>query len=51
LPDEYFKTAAFCAMCGLKFFPMNNFRDVDWDDVLRLACESEAAGSGVSSPA
>ena len=51
LPDEYFKTAEFCAMCGPKFCPMHNFRDVDWDDVLRLARESEAVSSGVSSPA
>ena len=38
-------------MCGPKFCPMHNFRDVDWDEVLHLARESEAAGSGVSSPA
>ena len=48
LPDDYFKTAEFCAMCGPKFCPMHNFRDVDWDDVLELARDSEAAGSEFS---
>jgi phosphomethylpyrimidine synthase len=31
LADDYFKTAEFCSMCGPKFCPMHNFRDVDWD--------------------
>jgi len=50
LPDDYFKTAEFCAMCGPKFCPMHNFRDVDWDDVLQLARDSEATGSEVPTP-
>jgi phosphomethylpyrimidine synthase len=33
LGDDYFKTAEFCSMCGPKFCPMHNFRDVDWDAV------------------
>ncbi len=37
LPDEYFKTAEFCAMCGPKFCPMHNFRDVDWEELVRIA--------------
>ena len=39
LDDDYFKTAEFCSMCGPKFCPMHNFRDVDWDDV-RAAAET-----------
>jgi phosphomethylpyrimidine synthase len=37
LGDEYFKTAEFCSMCGPKFCPMHNFRDVDWDELTALA--------------
>jgi phosphomethylpyrimidine synthase len=33
LADEHFKTAEFCSMCGPKYCPMHNFRDVDWDGV------------------
>ena len=33
LADDYFKTAEFCSMCGPKYCPMHNFRDVDWDGV------------------
>ena len=39
LADDYFKHAEFCSMCGPKYCPMHNFRDVDWE---RLA---EVAGS------
>ncbi|HET8565820.1 MAG TPA: phosphomethylpyrimidine synthase ThiC [Solirubrobacterales bacterium] len=31
LGDDYFKTAEFCSMCGPKYCPMHNFRDVDWE--------------------
>jgi phosphomethylpyrimidine synthase len=31
LADDYFKTAEFCSMCGPKYCPMHNFRDVDWE--------------------
>ena len=50
LPDDYFKTAEFCAMCGPKFCPMHNFRDVDWDDVLALAQSAKHQSSQVSAP-
>jgi phosphomethylpyrimidine synthase len=33
LSDDYFKTAEFCSMCGPKFCPMHNFRDVDWEEI------------------
>ena len=33
LADDYFKSAEFCSMCGPKFCPMHNFKDVDWDAV------------------
>lgn len=37
LPDDYFKTAEFCSMCGPKFCPMHNFRDVDWSALKQAA--------------
>ena len=37
LPDDYFKTAEFCSMCGPKFCPMHNFRDVDWSALKKVA--------------
>lgn len=37
LPDEYFKTAEFCSMCGPKFCPMHNFRDVNWTEIEEAA--------------
>jgi phosphomethylpyrimidine synthase len=33
LGDDYFKTAQFCSMCGPRYCPMHNFRDVDWDAI------------------
>jgi phosphomethylpyrimidine synthase len=33
LADDYFKSAEFCSMCGPKYCPMHNFRDVDWEAV------------------
>jgi len=33
LADDHFKAAEFCSMCGPKYCPMHNFRDVDWDAV------------------
>jgi phosphomethylpyrimidine synthase len=36
LADDYFKTAEFCSMCGPKYCPMHNFREVDWDRLERL---------------
>jgi phosphomethylpyrimidine synthase len=37
LADDYFKTAEFCSMCGPKYCPMHNFREVDWDRLERVA--------------
>jgi phosphomethylpyrimidine synthase len=37
LPDDHFKTAEFCSMCGPRFCPMHNFRDVDWAALERVA--------------
>ena len=36
LSDDYFKTAEFCSMCGPKYCPMHNFRDLDWDELRRV---------------
>jgi phosphomethylpyrimidine synthase len=33
LGDDYFKTAEFCSMCGPKYCPMHNFKDIDWDAI------------------
>jgi len=41
LADDFFKNAEFCSMCGPKFCPMHNFRDVDWESVA-----AAAAGAG-----
>jgi phosphomethylpyrimidine synthase len=43
LADDYFKSAEFCSMCGPKFCPMHNFRDVDWDAVTRVIAERREA--------
>jgi phosphomethylpyrimidine synthase len=39
LADDYFKTAEFCSMCGPKYCPMHNFRDVDWGAVRAAIAE------------
>ncbi|MDQ3646985.1 MAG: phosphomethylpyrimidine synthase ThiC [Actinomycetota bacterium] len=39
LADDYFKTAEFCSMCGPKFCPMHNFKDVDWDGLRAVVAE------------
>ncbi len=39
LADDYFKTAEFCSMCGPKFCPMHNFKDVQWDDIRAVVAE------------
>ncbi|MGI8659941.1 MAG: phosphomethylpyrimidine synthase ThiC [Thermoleophilaceae bacterium] len=50
LADDYFKTAEFCSMCGPKFCPMHNFREVDWDEIRAVVAERkrgrEAAVAG-----
>ncbi len=39
LADDYFKSAEFCSMCGPKFCPMHNFRDVNWDELRAVVAE------------
>ncbi len=39
LADDYFKTAEFCSMCGPKYCPMHNFKDIDWDDIRAVVAE------------
>ncbi len=39
LPDEHLKTAEFCSMCGPRFCPMHNFRDLQ-----AVACLPDAGG-------
>ncbi len=48
LADDYFKTAEFCSMCGPKYCPMHNFKDLDWDALRRAVKERKqgAAGTG-----
>jgi phosphomethylpyrimidine synthase len=43
LADDYFKTAEFCSMCGPKYCPMHNFRDLDWEALQQLVAERAAA--------
>jgi phosphomethylpyrimidine synthase len=42
LGDDYFKSAEFCSMCGPKFCPMHNFKDVDWDEIRAVVDERKA---------
>jgi phosphomethylpyrimidine synthase len=43
LADDYFKTAEFCSMCGPKYCPMHNFKDVDWDDIRAVVADRKRA--------
>ncbi len=43
LADDYFKSAEFCSMCGPKYCPMHNFRDVDWAAIRAVVEERKAA--------
>jgi phosphomethylpyrimidine synthase len=43
LSDDYFKTAEFCSMCGPKYCPMHNFRDVDWEEIKAVIERRRAA--------
>jgi phosphomethylpyrimidine synthase len=45
LADDYFKSAEFCSMCGPKYCPMHNFRDVDWEAVAATIEERKRAGA------
>ena len=39
LADDYFKSAEFCSMCGPKYCPMHNFKDLDWEALRRVVAE------------
>ena len=43
LADDYFKSAEFCSMCGPKFCPMHNFKDIDWEAIAELVAQRRAA--------
>jgi phosphomethylpyrimidine synthase len=45
LADDYFKTAEFCSMCGPKYCPMHNFKDIDWEAVRGAVAERKLARS------
>jgi phosphomethylpyrimidine synthase len=45
LADDHFKTAEFCSMCGPRYCPMHNFRDVDWAG-LRAAVHERRGRTG-----
>jgi phosphomethylpyrimidine synthase len=45
LADDYFKSAEFCSMCGPKYCPMHNFRDVDWDAVRAAVAKRKRAAA------
>jgi len=47
LADDYFKTAEFCSMCGPKYCPMHNFRDVDWDAIRAAVAERKRSTAAV----
>ena len=47
LGDDYFKSAEFCSMCGPKFCPMHNFKDVDWDEIRGVVEARRAARTAV----
>ncbi len=42
LADDYFKTAEFCSMCGPKYCPMHNFKDVDWSALQEVVAAAAA---------
>ncbi len=39
LADDYFKTAEFCSMCGPKYCPMHNFKNVNWDELRTVVAQ------------
>ena len=39
LADGYFKSAEFCSMCGPKYCPMHNFKDVDWGELRAVVAQ------------
>jgi phosphomethylpyrimidine synthase len=52
LADDYFKTAEFCSMCGPKYCPMHNFKDLDWEALRTAVADRKAAArTGARQPA
>ena len=47
LADDYFKDAEFCSMCGPKYCPMHNFRDLDWEGLSRLVAQRREQADAV----
>jgi len=45
LGHDYYKDAEFCSMCGPKWCPMHNFRDVDWHEIEMVAKEQDDAAA------
>ncbi len=45
LADDYFKSAEFCSMCGPKYCPMHNFKDLDWDALRAAVATRKASGT------
>lgn len=43
LDHDYYKSAEFCTMCGPKWCPMHNFRNIDWEEVSLVVKEVDAA--------
>jgi phosphomethylpyrimidine synthase len=43
LPNDHFKSAEFCSMCGPKYCPMHNFRDIDWEELRAVVARRRAA--------
>jgi phosphomethylpyrimidine synthase len=50
LADDYFKSAEFCSMCGPKFCPMHNFREVDWE-AIQVAIDTRRRERGAAAAA
>ena len=48
LGDDYFKSAEFCSMCGPKFCPMHNFKDIDWDAIGEVVAQRKAARTALA---
>jgi phosphomethylpyrimidine synthase len=43
LADDYYRSAEFCSMCGPRYCPMHNFRDIDWAGLRSFLGEGEPA--------
>ncbi len=47
LPNDHFKSAEFCSMCGPKYCPMHNFRDVDWSGLAEVVAARKRSRQAV----